>query len=677
MAWAALLKSAGSKAAMQSGKKMATNIAKEAAVNKVKSVVKNKKKKGKDIAKKMLGGGGESSGGGGALAIRPSSSIVSSPAGALVPFAKGDEGGGALVVSNSAKDLGLTLFMESVVGVKESLKSIKESLNANSKDAEKRLEKQRLLNATLKKGEREEDLETKKPKPGSGIGKKIMEPAKDAAGNFLQKLKRFFESILLGMLVNGLVGGARDVVLAFRVGIEAYRKGMPLLRKGVKSFTSGITNTFKTALKPLESLGRVVQEALEGIGSKLFGWVSKSISNITQGIKNFGKNIVQGGFKAAQNIGRTVGNVGKNVVNFAAKKLPNVAKNVTRAKNFLKTTASKAKNIVKTVGSKAKNIAKPVLSKVGKAAKPVLGKVSSIIGKLFGKNAAKAAAGPGIKSLFKILAKGAKAIKIPVVGPLLVAIMSMFSGDPIGKTLFKTVGTAIGGGIGLALPLPVPGNPLSMMAGELIGEYMGNMLYILFKGGGIEAVGAQLKKDLLAVFNVGKNITKWIAGGIGRYVKNIITTDPLTIPEGGGRRAVATRVTKFLGLYDWLKTEGFAGGKDGQIDKFPNFLNVLFPWRSAKILVKSFFPPSEGGEEEGTSASIGSQKSNSDGEDVSESASYEDGAEEDTTVVVDGGGGEQASAPASQAGQVKFIPLDTSDSSEVLNTLTNATLYKT
>ena len=40
MAWASLLKSAGSKAAMQSGKKMVMDAAKEAAVNKVKSVVK-------------------------------------------------------------------------------------------------------------------------------------------------------------------------------------------------------------------------------------------------------------------------------------------------------------------------------------------------------------------------------------------------------------------------------------------------------------------------------------------------------------------------------------------------------------------------------------------------------------------------------------------------------------
>ena len=108
MSWTGLLKSAGSKAAMQSGKKVAENIVKKA-------TEKKSKVKGKDIAKKMLGGGGgESSEKGGALAIRPSSSIVSSPAGGLIPTKK-DEGGGSLVVSNDSKDLGLTPFMESVM----------------------------------------------------------------------------------------------------------------------------------------------------------------------------------------------------------------------------------------------------------------------------------------------------------------------------------------------------------------------------------------------------------------------------------------------------------------------------------------------------------------------------------------------------------------------------------
>ena len=193
MAWAALLKSAGSKAAMQSGKKIAENITK-------KVTEKKSKVTGKGIANKMLGGGGESSGGG-ALVVRPSTSIVSSTAGGLVPT-KVDEGGSLVVNSKGADDLGLTPFMESITGVKESVNSIKESLNNNSKDAEKRLEKQRILNAQLEKEEQEEKLESKKP----GIGKKLLAPATKAGKSFLEKLKTFFKSILLGVLINGLIG---------------------------------------------------------------------------------------------------------------------------------------------------------------------------------------------------------------------------------------------------------------------------------------------------------------------------------------------------------------------------------------------------------------------------------------------------------------------------------------
>ncbi len=187
MTWGSLLKSAGSKVAQQSGKKIAEKITK-------KVTEKKSKVKGKDVAKKMLGGGGESSGGG-ALAIRPSSSIVSNPAGGLVPT-KVDEGGSLVVKSKEADELGLTSFMESITGVKESLNSIKESLNNNSEDAEKRLEKQRLLNAQLEKEEQEEALENKKP----GLGAKLLKPAKGIVDSFLDKLKRFFKATLLGVL---------------------------------------------------------------------------------------------------------------------------------------------------------------------------------------------------------------------------------------------------------------------------------------------------------------------------------------------------------------------------------------------------------------------------------------------------------------------------------------------
>ena len=152
-----------------------------------------------------------------------------------------------------------------------------------------------------------------------------------------------------------------------------------------------------------------------------------------------------------------------------------------------------------------------------------------------------------------------------------------------------------------------------------------------------------------------KAVGEWIGGAMLRFTENVIKTDPIQVAEGKpiGIRKAMTMAAKMLGLYDWLSGLGMAGGKDGQIDKFPNFLNILLPWKYLPLLAKSFFPPGEGSEE---SAEIGSQAANTDAEDVSESASYEDGGEEDTTVVVDGGG-DQAAAPASSGGESRIIPL--------------------
>ena len=297
MAWAALLKSAGSKAAMQSGKKMATNIAKEAAVNKVKSVVNKKKVKGKDIAKKMLGGGGESSEKGGALVIRPSSSIVSSPAGDLVPT-KTDEGGSLVVKSKQADDLGLTPFIDSLNGVKDSVRSIKDALNDNSKDVSKRGEKQRLLNARLRKEEREEELESKKP--GLGIGKKIMKPAKDAAGNFLGKLLRFFKATLLGMFVNALVGGARDVVVAFIFGFKAYRMAKDSAVKFILGLKGKLGKGLSKVGTGLQKVGTSIGNFLGKVRSVLVGWIRNTVKGVQAAIKGAGKI----GGKVAQSAGK-------------------------------------------------------------------------------------------------------------------------------------------------------------------------------------------------------------------------------------------------------------------------------------------------------------------------------------------------------------------------------------
>ena len=584
-------------------KNMAKKTAKATAKKAVKSVVKKKKVKGKDIAKKMFGGDEDK---GGALAVIPKADIIPSPGGDIV---KPKETSGEIVkVSGTAsKDLGLNDFMESLIRVKDSVNGIKVAINDNNKDTVDRIEAQRILNNDLKKKEREKSLESKK----DGVGKKLLSPVKDPAENFLVRMAKFAAMTILGSLIAALVGGARDVVLAFRIGFELLKKGLPTLLKGLNALKSGIVKSFKLALKPFKALGTVVFEAFKSIGKTIFGWVSKSISNITKGIKNFGKNIIQTG-----------GKVVKNVVNFAAKKLPKVAQTVTKAKQFLGQTVTKGKDLVKNTVTKGKNLVKGVGSKIksvlpgGGAGSKILKHglkrgANRLIIKWFGKGAAKTIAGIG-----KTLVKGAKAIKIPVVGPLLVALMSMFAGDPMDQTLFKTAGAALGGGLGLAL------GPIGMIVGEIVGEFVGDVLYEGFRGkDGGKGAGKKLKDKFMEIVKGGKKVGGWLLNSIKR------------IGWGG----LGTLLNPLAG-----------------------------PKKKFNVLKEGFFPPAE----------MSESKPNTDAKDVSESASYEEGGEQ-PTVVVDGGG--ESSAPSTTVEGDKFISVGVSRET-VLNSqyemVSNAALYK-
>ena len=247
-------------------KKMAKKAVKATAKKAVKSVVKKKKVKGKDVAKKMLGGGEDK---GGALIKSGGSSIIPSPAGKLSKTEKGGE----IVKSGSkgAAELGLTKFMDSLNSIQTSVESVKLALNDNKESALDRIEDQRLLNAKLKKEDREAELEAKKPKKKKGL----LSGAKDVAEGFLARMARFATMTLLGSLIAALMGGARDVILAFRIGIEAVKKGIPTLLKGVKALKSGIGKAFKLALRPFKSLGNLVSKGFKALGNKVFGMVNK------------------------------------------------------------------------------------------------------------------------------------------------------------------------------------------------------------------------------------------------------------------------------------------------------------------------------------------------------------------------------------------------------------------
>ena len=608
------------------GKQLLKNMAKKA----VKATVKKKKVKGKDVAKKMMGKEEK----GGALDLQPKAELVPSSGGSIDLVKPKETGGEIVKVSGTAaKDLGLTPFMESLTKIQTNVDSIKAAINDNNKDTLDRIEDQRLLNAKLKKEKREEDLESKEP----GIGKKMLSTVKDPAEDFLTKMARFATMTLLGSLIAALMGGARDVILAFRIGIEALKKGLPTLLKGVKALKAGIGKAFSLALRPFKSLGNLIFKGFKALGSRLFGMVKGAIGLVDDAIKG--------------------------IVRAGAKAFPKVAQMVTKTTKAAGTLINQGKTLVKNTASKAKGLVKGVASKAKGLVKGGIGKVSKFITKLFGKNVAKAVGGPAGKSIFKSLAKGAKAIKIPVIGPLLVAITSMFSGDPIGKTLFKTAGAAIGGGLGLAL------GPIGMIVGEIAGEFVGDVLYEGFQGkDGWKGAGKKLKDKFMQIVKGGKVVLDWIGGGFSRFFKNFVEEHKIPIPKGGGVQTILGKILPFL------------ADKNGLVTSITNIFQLYNPFKMGPLLLKSFFPPSEEGSSEGgdTAASIGEQSSSVDVESISESASYEDGGEE-PTVVIDGGGGDQASSPTPQAGKTKFISLGL-DKQTILNSQyemsSNAALYK-
>ena len=502
-------------------------------------------------------------------------------------------GGGGSISSSQAKTL-------QVVNVK--LGSISNTLKDSLVLSKVRMELERRNAEEQRRKKREKDLEKskKKDKPkGKTKGLKI--PFMDRVSNFL--ITFLWGSIVMSLMdmgnnpkvsgfMNGLAEAGKNILTSAQWLVEGL---MFLIDWGYKIYDTVrgfISNVFgEKGVAVFDALAGVLNKVVNAFGvigliflkfRKFFTGLIKNTFKIFRrglgrafkrlSLKMFGK----GGTKLMQNIGKVAG------------KVANFGKNVgSKLLSPLKNVGGKALNLAKGVGGKLAGVGKNLLGVGKNVAAKGASKVGGFAAKIFGK-AAKFIA-PAMKGAKPFIGKFFG--RIPIIGPLVVGIVSILSGDPIGKALFKTIGAALGGALGTFIPIPVIGTLL----GETIGVWFGDMLYTLMFGGGLSAVGAKLRKQLMGIFNAGKTAIKWVGGGVKRFIKNIITTDPITIPEGGGVRMALTKGSKMLGLYDWLAGLGFAGGKDGQIDKFPNILNVINPFKYASLLIKSFFPPDEQG----------------------------------------------------------------------------------
>ena len=331
----------------------------------------------------------------------------------------------------------------------------------------------------------------------------------------VDKLKKAFDE--LGSFFNGISTGFK----LFGLTIAAIVKDVPKILKSIGYLFSKLKFGDK-----LIKLGTGIKSVFGKLGTKVIpGFIKKAVDVIKNGLKFTG--------------GKVAGFVGK-LSNFIAKTIFDARLGLRGAYKTVGPAVGRLSNLVaKTIfdvklGSKSAQ----------KTIAPSLGKLSNFVAKrVFDAKLAfkgvQKTVGPAVQSLknlgskglsglknigkslniapaMKRLAKAAKGIKIPIIGPLIVLIASMMSGDSIEQGVYKAIGTGLGELLGTLIPIPV----LGTIIGGLLGEYGGDLVYELIKGGGIEKVKERVKEDFFKALEVGGKAFDFIKDGFGRLTKN-------------------------------------------------------------------------------------------------------------------------------------------------------------
>ena len=485
MAWAAL------------GKKLATGMVKGKAKKIAADKLLNRKKK-KTVAKRPtldeliadVRGSGPDQTKGGALAVRPTTSLVpTAPSKAITS-------GGSVGVEDT-----LTRIKIKVISIDQVLKGTLAAEKARKKDAETAQEQAEQAAA-------EKKLETKPKKKKKKMGMK----APKQVLSLWERLKKFFTTIVFGYVALKLLPLLPKLIPIAEGLFKAVDGIIWIVGKGFDIVATVVDWGYKLYDLAMGFIGNVVGEE----GMKHIESLMEGLNSLVNGFlmwKIFGKKIfdsVLASVKRAFRIARVV---------------------VKKAFKFAKNLAGKGLNLVKNVGGKILNVGKSVLGKTasiaGKGAniiskgagvaKEVVKKGAAKVGgwavKIFGK-AAKVVA-PAMKAAMPAVKGFAK--RIPILGPLIVGIVSMMTGDPPGQAMFKALGAAVGGALGTFIPVPV----LGTLIGETIGVYGGDLMYSMLFGGGAKAVGEKIKGDFKQVLDGGKQILDWIKTGFSRFMEGL------------------------------------------------------------------------------------------------------------------------------------------------------------
>ena len=570
MGWAAIGKAVGG---------AVTGGAKKVAADKL---LNRKKKTGARRAKAQEAMGGEQKGG--ALAVIPKTPLV--PVGPSIgsvgdASSAGDTGGkedspGAIVLVVNKKMVKVESLLKTSIAIK--------------KDQRQDTRKQAELDEN-----KEEEAALEKAKPtGAAKGIKISMPGK----GLIAKVVQFISTVFLGYWAVRLIDWLPKIAKWAPVLGRWVDRGIDILEGVVDALSTAIMWGYKFVEMAEGWIGNTFGEE----GAEKFRTFMGNLKDLIAGFlvwKIIGEKIVKG-------VIASVRNVWKTVTTFIRKAWVRMRRLVGRhVRKFFGNLAKRAGGIVRGAGRGLLNLGKAGLSKVGgllgrgggALAKTGVGKVAGKVGgwaaKIFGKAAgviapALKAAAPAVKGF---------AGRIPILGPIIVAIVSLMSGEPVGQALFKGVGAALGGALGTFIPIPVVGTLL----GEAIGAFVGDLLYYLIIKRDPKKAFEVLKQTLMGIFTAGKAVVDWIGTGFQNYIKNFLIDTAIDIPKGGGRWTALTWLSKAFGMFDFLKGVGYV--TDGQVSKFPNLLQLYNPFKMAPLLIRSFFG---GGERQSVPSGAGS-----------------------------------------------------------------------
>ena len=538
-----------------------------------KSLAKNQAKK--IATDKLMGRGGKKGGASKETASNMVSGGISSSKKGRKPVAKTDGRRGykgpSLEVVQAEIDAKET--DKRIVKISKDVTAIAEAMKGGLVLKDKAQKKNRIAAEKEKRAAQEADVEKPdKPKKDGGFP-----PIKVPGVGLLQGIFGFITKFLYGVIILKLIEFLPKLKGLLGV-LKVAGKVFNFIISGAGFILDALASFVDFGYKLVDGAERIVGKIFGEEGAKKFKTFMENLTNLINAFlvwKIIGRKIFTSVIKNIKNAFKLVKGFIRRGAQLVTKLFPQLGKFGTK----LLTTG--------------KGLVTKGLAKVGGFAAKIFGKASGVIAPAF------KGAKPFLSKFFG---------KIPIVGPLVITIVSLLSGEPASQAIFKGLGAALGGALGTFIPIPI----LGTLIGETIGVFVGDLLYELLMGGGIDAVGQKLKDTFMTIFKGGKAVFNFFKKGFGNFISNFMEEHSINVPKA----------LRFL---------------IGGIEKIPNILQLYNPMVVAPLLIKSFFGKEESGgkdlkQEDAKIDDKQNNKNRTNADAVAEETTYESG--EGNAVIV-------------------------------------------